>query len=91
MNHHTPPLGRDAVILTIKDIVREALHLQTAPADLSADTRLDTLGLDSLNIVDILLGLERAFDVTFDETDLDFSILDSVSTLADYVIASRSS
>jgi acyl carrier protein len=89
MNHHTPPLSRDAVILTIKGIVRDALHLQSDPAQLADDTRLDTLGLDSLNIVDILLGLERAFDVVFDEADLDFSILDSVSTLADFVLAAK--
>jgi acyl carrier protein len=90
MNQHTPPLSRDAVVLEIKDIVRDALHLQADPAELADDTRLDTLGLDSLNIVDILLGMERAFDVAFDEADLDFSVLDSVSTLADFVLASKS-
>ena len=89
MNDHTPPLSRDAVMLSIKAIVRDALHLQTDPAQMSDDTRLDTLGLDSLNIVDILLGMERAFDVAFDEADLDFSILDSFSSLADFVLASR--
>jgi acyl carrier protein len=90
MNHHTAPFDRDAVLLAIKGIVQDALHLQTAPAELADDTRLDTLGLDSLNIVDILLGMERAFDVAFDEADLDFSILESVSTLADFVLAARS-
>jgi acyl carrier protein len=90
MNHPTPPLSRDAVILAIKTIVRDALHLETGPAEMADDTRLDTLGLDSLNIVDILLGMERAFDVAFDEADLDFSILESVSTLADFVLASKS-
>lgn len=90
MNHHTPPVSRDAVILTIKGIVQDALHLQGDPAEMADDTRLDSLGLDSLNIVDILLGMERAFDVAFDEADLDFSILESVSSLADFVLASRS-
>ena len=90
MTHPTPPFTRDAVTLAIKDIVLDALHLETNPADMADDTRLDTLGLDSLNIVDILLGMERAFDVAFDETELDFSILESVSTLVDFVLAAKS-
>ncbi len=82
--------GRDAVTQSVKEIVLDALHLETNPADMADDARLDTLGLDSLNIVDILLGLERAFDVAFDETELDFSILESVSTLVDFVLAAKS-
>jgi acyl carrier protein len=89
MNQHTTPLTRDKVTLSIKEIVVDALHLETAPKDMADDTRLDTLGLDSLNIVDILLGMERVFDVAFDETELDFSILESVSTLVDFVLESK--
>ena len=91
MNKHILPLTRVAVAQSIKEIVFEALHLKNGPEDFADDARLDTLGLDSLNIVDILLGMERAFDVTFDETELDFSILESVSTLVNFVLATRSS
>ena len=90
MNQHTAPLSRDAVTHSVKEIVFDALHLATDPDHLPDDTRLDTLGLDSLNIVDILLGMERTFDVAFDETELDFSILESVSTLVDFVLSTKS-
>lgn len=90
MTQQMHPLSRDAVTQSIKEIVLDALHLETNPADMADDARLDTLGLDSLNIVDILLGMERAFDVAFDETELDFSILESVSTLVDFVLAAKS-
>lgn len=89
MNQHVQPLTRDAVTQSIKKIVLDALHSETRPEDMAEDARLDTLGLDSLNIVDILLGMERAFDVTFDEAELDFSILESVSTLVDFVLAAK--
>lgn len=89
MNVHASEMSREAVIERIKAIVIEALHLARSPDELDAGLRLDTLGLDSLNIVDILLGIERGFDVTIDEAELDFSMLESVSSLADFVLASR--
>lgn len=90
MNQLALPLTRDAVTSAIKKIVLDALHLDTRTEDMADDTRLDALGLDSLNIVDILLGLEQAFDLAFDEAELDFTILESVSTLADFVLAAKS-
>lgn len=80
---------REAIALRIKELLVEVLHLKKAPSEIDDALPLDTLGLDSLNIVDILLGLERMFDLTVDEAELDFSMLESVESLTDFVLAGQ--
>ena len=49
---------RDEVTAKVKTIVIEALHAQKSANEITDETYLGNLGLDSLNIVDILLGIE---------------------------------
>lgn len=88
MNDTAATAPRAAVTQRVKEIVAAALHLGD-PQSLDAAARLDTLGLDSLNIVDILLGIERTFDVTIDEAEIDFAMLESVDSLVDFVMAQK--
>ena len=89
MDVHDGDTQREAIALRIKKLLVDALHLKKTPAEIDSALRLDTLGLDSLNIVDILLGLESAFDLTEDEAELDFSMLESVESLTNFVLAAK--
>lgn len=79
-------MSRDEVTEKVKAIVIEALHAQKMANEITDETFLGTLGLDSLNIVDILLGLETEFGVAFDEEELDFEALETLGSLVGFVV-----
>jgi acyl carrier protein len=81
----TIPTDRVDIEAKVRGIVIDALRLGARNEALGPDTPLESLGLDSLNIMDILTGMERTFGLTFDDSDLDFSMLDTVASLTDYV------
>lgn len=77
---------RDEVTAKVKTIVIEALHAQKSANEITDETYLGNLGLDSLNIVDILLGIETEFDVAFDDEELDLSALETLGSLVRFVM-----
>lgn len=83
-------LSRNAITEQVKAIVIEALHAQKMADQITEETYLENLGLDSLNIVDILLGIERDFDIAFDDEELDLSVLESVGSLVEFVVLAKS-
>ena len=88
MNVTSKTVKRDDVFQKVKDIVIDALHAQGAANEINEDTYLGNLGLDSLNVVDVLLGLERDFDISFDDDELDFEALETLGSLTDFVLQS---
>lgn len=78
-------LSCDDVAAKVKTIVAEALHAQKMVNQMTENTYLENLGLDSLNIVDILLGIETEFGITFDEDELDLAPLQTIGTLITFV------
>ncbi|AKK67637.1 acyl carrier protein [Xanthomonas translucens] len=46
-----------------------ARHGEIDPAGLSADTKLQDLGVDSLEAIEILFDIEEHFDITFPQRD----------------------
>jgi len=84
---HTP--SRDTVTEQVKIIVTEALHAQKMANQITEDTFLGNLGLDSLNIVDILLGIETEFDIAFDDEELDLSALETLGSLVEFVLNAK--
>lgn len=79
-------LAREDVMQQVKMIVIEALHAQKMANLITEDTHLGSLGLDSLNIVDILLGVEAKFEVAFDDEELDLSALETLGSLVTFVM-----
>ncbi len=79
-------MSRDDVTAKVKTIVAEALHAQKMANQMTEETYLENLGLDSLNIVDILLGIETEFGIIFDEDELDLAPLETIGTLVSFVM-----
>lgn len=86
MTKSTQDLSRDDVIAKVKTIVAEALHAQKAANAMTEETYLENLGLDSMNIVDVLLGVETEFGIVFDEDELDLAPLESIGTLVEFIM-----
>ena len=82
---------RAEVLATIKRDLIGRLNLAYEPDDLHEDVSLlgSGLGLDSLDALEVILGIERAFDVKV--ADDNMGILRSINSIADYVLAERRS
>jgi acyl carrier protein len=80
---------RAAVLKTIKEDLINRLNLAYEPDDLHEDVSLlgSGLGLDSLDALEVILGIEHAFDVKVAEDNM--GILRSINSIADYVLEAR--
>jgi acyl carrier protein len=69
------------------DLVVKALEttLDTPLADVSDDTTLNTLGLDSTGVLDLLMRLEDELGVDIDTDTLEFADFATVGSLVKYV------
>jgi len=52
---------------TVRTVIKESLCLNELPVD---NDTLDQLGADSLDAVDIAMGLEEAFDIDIDQDSM---------------------
>ena len=81
-------MTQDEVIVELKKMLNERLRIPQGRVEtLEPDSLLlqDGLGLDSLDCVELLLGIEDEFDITFDEEEEGwveyFSTLEKLSEL----------
>ena len=80
---------RKAIIDLLKNDLITRLNLPYKPEDLHEDVSLlgSGLGLDSLDSLEVILGIEHTFKVKV--TDDNISILRSINSIVDYVIDYR--
>lgn len=63
----------------MKTLVNEILKEKSFCNDITAELKLnEDLGLDSLNMVELMVELEECFDIEIDESDLDPAALQTV-------------
>ena len=81
--------ARRAIIDTLKEDLITRLNLPYRPEDLHEDVSLlgSGLGLDSLDALEVVLGIENAFKVKV--ADDNIAILRSINSIVDYVIDYR--
>lgn len=64
----------------IKTILANQLDLDVSLVDnIKEDEDLNTHGLDSITSIDLMIGLEKEFNVTFDDDEL---LIDNMNTLS---------
>ena len=80
---------RKAVIDVLKNDLILRLNLPYRPEDLHEDVSLlgSGLGLDSLDALEVILGIEHSFKVKV--ADDNISILRSINSIVDYVLEFR--
>jgi acyl carrier protein len=74
---------------TLKEIIRTDLEVNINPADISEDVSLydDGLGLDSIAIINLIVTIEKRFDMSFDESEISSSLFSSLNNLAAFIYA----
>ena len=72
----------------LKEMIVERLFLKVAPADIQTGASLvDAYGVDSVCLLELVVGLEEAFGVVIEDGDFDVRNFISVAALRDFVKA----
>ena len=70
----------------IKALIIEKVLVGVDPAEISNDSELVAeLGLDSIQIIGLIGGLEEEFDIVLEDDDLDFELFSTINNLAKLV------
>jgi acyl carrier protein len=72
----------------VRQLLATRLKLAKAAEEVGDDTPLfgpEGLGLDSIDALELVLGLEKEFGVVIDNRDVAVKVLASVRTIAEYV------
>ncbi len=70
---------------TLRRIVIDVLKLELPPEAIQDETNLYELGLESLNVVDLLTQLEISFDIAIDVDDLSGELFGRFANLVGFV------
>jgi acyl carrier protein len=72
--------------LQIKQMIVERLFLQVAPGEIADDAPLmETYGIDSVALFEIVVGLEDEFGVAMEDTDFKIDTFRTVDSIAAFV------
>jgi len=70
----------------LKDMIVERLFLQMTPEAIETDASLvTTYGVDSVCLLELVVGLEEAFGIVIEDGDFDIRNFSSVAALRDFV------
>ena len=78
--------------LQIKKLIVERLRLEVEADAIDSSAPLfgtEGLGLDSIDALELVLGVEQEFGVRIDDEEVGSHALASVDTLADFVMAKK--
>lgn len=74
----------------IKSMIVERLFLDVAPEDIGDEDSLpEKYGVDSVNLFEIVVGLEEVFGVTLSDEELSVEAFSTVAKIADVVEAKQ--
>jgi len=75
----------------IKQAIVRSLRLPIAPESIEDDVSLfgEGLGLDSIDVLELVLEIERTFGVAISDEETGARVLRSVDTIADHITATR--
>jgi acyl carrier protein len=83
--------SQDQLKTEIKQAIVRSLRLPITPDEIGDSTPLfgEGLGLDSIDVLELVLELERSFGVTIGDEQTGMKVLGSVGTIADFIVSER--
>lgn len=85
MSTERAPVSNSSVAEQVKEIVAATLRIDPLDARFTDETNLYELGLESLNVVELLTQIEMAYDITIDVEDLSADLFTRFGTLIEFV------
>ena len=84
-------MDRDALRAEVKQLLATGLRLQLAPDDIPDDAPIfgDTLGLDSIDALELVVLVEDRFHVSIPDEEVGRRAFASVDALVDFILAER--
>jgi acyl carrier protein len=81
----------DSLKADLKQAIVRSLRLPLSADEIANDTPLfgEGLGLDSIDVLELVLELERSFGVQIRDEQTGSEVLRSVDTIADFVVRER--
>jgi acyl carrier protein len=74
----------------IKQMIVERLFLEVEPEQISDEENLmEAYDIDSVNLFEIVVGLEEVFDVSLEDADFSLETFSTVNNIADYILQKR--
>jgi acyl carrier protein len=85
-------MDRDTLRAEVKHLLTAGLRLQLAPDDIPDDVPIfgDSLGLDSIDALELVVLVEDRFHVAIPDEDVGRRAFASVNALVDFLLAERS-
>lgn len=72
--------------LQLKEMLIERLFLKLKPEDIEDDKDLmNTYGIDSVSIMEMVVGLEELYGITFEPGEFKLDYFQSIKSMADFV------
>ena len=77
----------EAIVNRLKKIIADKLDVNIAYEDIDETISLfeDGLGLDSIAIVDLIVSIEKDFELSIDDQELNVELFKSLTTLAQFI------
>jgi acyl carrier protein len=70
----------------VREMIVERCFLSIAPDEIGeSDDLMESVGLDSVQILEVVVGLEEVFGITFEDTDFNLDNFRNVASIARYV------
>jgi acyl carrier protein len=71
----------------IKKVIKKRLRLKVNMEEISRDTPLigKGLGLDSIGVLELVVGLEEEFNIMFEDSELKIELFRNIGSLTDYI------
>ena len=70
----------------LKSLIVERLFLKVAPEDIGDEEPLmDTYGIDSVQLFEIVVGLEEVYGITMEDEEFDLALFANVKSIAEFV------
>ncbi len=82
--------GDQQVKRQLKEMIVERLFLDADPAQIGDDENLmESYEIDSVNLFEIVVGLEEVFEISFEDDDFSVELFATVNTLAEFLDRKR--
>ena len=79
-------MDANAIEQTLRTMIVERLFLQAGPDGLDADAPLmETYGVDSVSLLELVVGLEESFGITLDDGDFSIKNFTTLAAIRDFV------